>query len=159
MKKNDVLLVGASSSILLVSSAWLTGYFNNRFIAWAGLLLIIAIATGVAWFTKPKNTIYQEIAKYTAVFGAVVYVVATMLGLVATRWAHGTWSPELVNTTESLMSKLFNNFPNGFMKTILHPTFMTVILGAILTGIWAALGSSFLPSQETKKSNTKKGKK
>lgn len=159
MKKNDVLMVGASSSIILACSAWLTGYFNNRLISWAGLLIIIAIGSGVAWFTKPKNTEYQEIAKYTAVYGAIIYVIATILGLIATRWAHGTWSPELVNTTESMMSKLFNDFPNGFMRTILHPTFPTVISGALLMAVWGALGSSFLPNQETKKSKPKKGKK
>lgn len=159
MKKNDVLVVGASSSLILACSAWLTSYFNNRLVAWIGLFVVISIISGVAWFTKPKNTEYQEIAKYTAVFGGVVYVIATILGLIATRWAHGTWSPELINTTESLMSRLFNNFPNGFMRTILHPTFSTVIFGAILTGIWTALGSSFLPNQESKKSKSKKGRK
>lgn len=159
MNKNEVLVVGASSSILLTCSAWLTGYYNNRLMAWFGILAVIAIGSGVAWFSKSKSTPYQEIAKYTAVYGAVVYIVAAIFGLISTRWAHGTWSPELINTTESLISKLFNHFPNGFMKTILHPTFSTVVLGSILMGIWTALGSSFLPNQETKKTSSKKGRK
>lgn len=157
MKRNDVLWVGAAASILLFSGAWLTGYFENRIFAWIGIFTSIVVASGISWFSRDKNDNYQEIAKRAALFGAAIYLGASILGLVATRWTHGTWSPELTNTTEGVMSKIFSNFPGHYLRNIMHPTFSTVIFGSILISIWAALGSSFLPIPEQK--NSKKGRK
>lgn len=159
MSRNDVLGVGASSSILLVSSAWLTAYFNNRLFAWLGILAVIALGSGVAWYSKNKGSSYQDIAKYSAVFGGLVYLVACVLGLFVTRWTHGSFSPELINSTEGLLGKLFNQFPGGYVKTIMLPSFVTVIFGTCLMAVWTALGSSFLPTPEQTKSTSKKGKK
>lgn len=157
MKRNDVLGVGAVASVLLFSSAWLTAYWNNRLVAWLGVFIVIAVASGIAWFSKKKGDDYSTIAKQSAIYGAIIYLGASVLGLIATRWAHGTWSPELANTTEGIMSKIFSNFPSSYMRNIMHPTFATVLAGVILTSIWSALGSSFLPIQEQK--GNKKGRK
>lgn len=159
MTKNDVLGLGAVSAIILTCCAWLTGYFDNRLISWLGLFAVISVSSGAAWFTKDKKADYQDIARYSAAFGAVVYVLATLLGLVATRWAHGTWSPELLSTTSGIFTKLFSEFPRYFMVNILHPTFSTVIGGALLMGIWSGLGASFLPLPSPKSNTKKKGKK
>lgn len=159
MNKNDVLAVGAASAVILVCSAWLTGYMDNRLFGWLGVLAVIGTASGAAWYTRKKSDRYQEIAKQSAVIGATVYVIASILGLVMTRWAHGTWSPELVNMSEGVMTKLFSSFPGSLMKTILHPTFSSIIFGSLLMAVWCALGSSFLPFPDSSNSKVKKGRK
>ena len=156
MSKNDVLGVGAAGSVVLASSAWLTGYWGNRLFAWIGLFATVVVASGIAWYSKNKNDTYQEIAKYAALCGTSIYIGASAIGLVATRWSHGNWNPELLNNMDGIITKLFSGFPTSFMKTILHPTFSTLIFGAILMGIWCALGSSFLPLPEQKKSASRK---
>ena len=159
MTKNDVLGLGAASAILLTCSAWLTGYFDNRLIAWFGLLAVICVSSGVSWYTRNKKATYQDIAKYAASFGGLVYVLSALLGIIVTRWAHGTWSPELIDATSGLLTKLFSQFPGDFMKTILNPTFQTVVSGAVLMAIWSGLGASFLPLPTPKSNSSKKGKK
>lgn len=159
MSRNDVLWVGAAGSILLFSGAWLTGYWNNRMPAWVALLSTIAISSAVAWYTKDKKTTYQKIATNAGMYGAMIYICASVLGLVATRWAHGTWDPELTKTTSGILAELFNRFPADYMKTILNPSITTLITGSILISIWSALGSSFLPSPEQKKAKVNKKRK
>lgn len=150
MSRNDVLWVGAAGSVLLFSGAWLTGYWNNRIPAWVALLSTIAISSAVAWYTKDKKTTYQKIATNAGIYGAIIYICASVLGLIATRWTHGTWDPELVKATDGVLAELFSRFPADYMKTILHPSLTTLITGSILISIWSALGSSFLPSLEQK---------
>jgi hypothetical protein len=159
MSRNDVLWVGAAGSVLLFSGAWLTGYWDNRIPAWIALLSTIAISSGVAWYTRDKKTSYQKIATNAGMYGAIIYIGAAVLGLIATRWAHGSWSPELNNATSGVLAELFNRFPADYMKTILRPSLTTLISGAALLAIWSALGSSFLPSPEQKKSVSKKRRK
>lgn len=156
MSRNDVLGVGAASSLILFSGAWLTGYWDNRLVAWLALLGVISGASAIAWFTKSNRSNYQDLAKAAAINGAIIYVVACIFGLIATRWAHGTWSPELYSYTDGILYKLFNRFPGDLMKTILHPNFNTVVFGSVLIAIWSALGSSFLPIKDNSKSKKRK---
>ena len=156
MKRNDVLGVGAAASILLFSSAWLTGYWDNRLVSWVGIFTVITISSGVAWFTREKHSDYKSIAKSSALFSIAVYIGASLLGLIVVRWAHGSWDPELSNTTEGVLSKIFSNFPGSFMRNILHPSLYAMVIGSLLLSIWSALGSSFLPIPQEK---TKKGRK
>lgn len=156
MSRNDVLGVGAASSLLLFSGAWLTGYWDNRVFSWLAILAVIAGASAIAWYGRGKNATYQNIAKAAAINGALIYLFGCLIGMIATRWAHGTWSPELVSYTEGILTKLFNRFPGDFMRTVLHPNFNTMVFGSVLIAIWSALGSSFLPIKEQTKLNSKK---
>lgn len=159
MSRNDVLGVGAATSILLFSGAWLTGYWDNRLFAWLAILIVVIGSSALAWYNKNKKATYQDIAKSAALFSVIIYLVGCLIGLVATRWAHGTWSPEIISSTDGILNKLFNRFPGDFMITVLHPNFSTMVFGSLIIAVWSALGSSFLPIKEQPKTNSKKTRK
>lgn len=159
MSRNDVLGVGSAASLILFSGAWLSGYWNNRLPGWLALFFCISLAGLVGWYSKTKEESFSEIAKNTAIFAVLTYTGAIIIGIIATRWTHGSWSPETTAQFGNAFEQLFTRFPGGFMRSILLPTISSLIIGSLLMAIWSVLGLSLAYSSDDTDSSATKSKK
>lgn len=145
MSRKDVLWVGAAATLLLFSGAWLTGYWNNRLVAWLAIIAVVSMACGFAWFKRNARSSVSDDITRAAAFGAAVFVVASLVGLVATKWAHGSWTPETVVPLDSTANQIFGMFPGNLMRSVLLPSFSTVVIGGALMALLSALSAGLLP--------------
>lgn len=146
MSRKDVLWVGAAASLLLFSGAWLTGYWNNRLVGWLAVIAAVSIACGFAWFKRNARSTISDDITFAAVFSAAAFVVASLIGLVATKWAHGAWTPEAAAPLESTANQVFGMFPGNLMRSILRPSFATLVIGGALMALIGALAAGLLPA-------------